>query len=73
MSEELTIREKEFIELRFDKELSIKEVADRMGICNGTARYYVGKCYRKLGIPRYSASTLITLTKRLIREGYVKP
>ncbi len=72
MSEELTIREKEFIELRFDKELGMEEIAEKMRVKKRTVRFFSTSSFRKLGLRCMCNSDLIGVTKSLIRKGVVK-
>lgn len=70
-----TRRELEFIELRYGKELSRKEISKLMGITSYTVKFYSNCILLKLNIVARggkSAAFIIKVTKFLLKNGYIK-
>lgn len=67
--------EKDFIQLRYGQMLSLKEVADKMGISHRNVRLVSVNVMRKLHIPRsFSGATtsVIMATRIFLKAGMIE-
>jgi predicted DNA-binding protein (UPF0251 family) len=67
-------RELEFIELRYGQALSMKEIAERMGVAKRTIAHFSNIMLLKLNIAATGgrdAPHIITITKFLVKNGFI--
>jgi DNA-binding NarL/FixJ family response regulator len=70
-----TPRELEYLDLRYQQELYVKEIADKMNVSERMVKYYSMRVYLKIGILSMvgdNAHRAIVTTKILAKNGFIK-